>query len=355
MRVAVLHVGFEKTGSKAIQKALEHYDDGTTIYAPLLDPNHSVVFRTIFERDNYFLHWKHLDKSRADVDALASEYQLQLEAILGLDRTRIVFSGETISDLEEYSLQQVRAFFERRNFSVEVIVCVREPMGWTASLIQEQIKHAYFPNDYIDLGLPVPTNLAHRMEALFFVFGNENVRIIYYEDVCKNGLELYFASIMRLKKILIPGETRENESLSGTASKLLLRFYRSGITHNVGSMLYRVRWNFIHHLSFMFPRTEEDKIDTDAILSLVNWDDYAALNHLLDRPYDLTRRHEERNRDFREYCNEIDTQRVASVLRTEIRSVGAQPPEDTSIEQLLALFFYKIMREDAMENEGNSL
>lgn len=49
--VVWLHIGPHKTGSSAIQKALQDYDDGTTRVARLGRPNHSIALTAAFKID----------------------------------------------------------------------------------------------------------------------------------------------------------------------------------------------------------------------------------------------------------------------------------------------------------------
>jgi hypothetical protein len=99
----IIHIGLHKTGSSSIQNSLRAYDDGKAFYARLGNPNHSVAFRTLFASDYLDYHvWKRKGYSKEEIEERKTAYnKAMIQQLSRNDRSRIIFSGEGISNLNQ--------------------------------------------------------------------------------------------------------------------------------------------------------------------------------------------------------------------------------------------------------------
>ena len=354
-KIVILHVGIHKTGTTAIQLALRGYDDGETIYAELGDPNHSVLFQTLFEDGHLSDHWQRLGLSEEARQRLVSEQFTVLDNQLARERRRVIFSGENISLLSVEELVRLRSYFAARHCDIQCVVFLRDPLAWTSSILQETVKHASLPDDFGRRGDPVRAWLRKRLDNLIEAFGRSNVMIRRYEDAKCNGnsgdIVSYFFDLLKLRKDYISIIERQNVSISEATLKVLLAFNQSGAVHNVGLMLERVRWNFIGCLEAALSTSGAKKLDIKDFARFVDWEDYRRLNELWEIPSDLQEHSCEAGQtgDFETYWGRIDEMAVSAALHAALGKFELGQPQNASTAELASLLFYGVMREDAEE------
>jgi len=107
-------------------------------------------------------------------------YSCKMALTKQLDRkhSRIIFSGEGISKLDIESLYRIKNTFNEHQREAVVFVAVREPLGMTASLMQEMVKGGKgLQNESTDKDV-VSYSLSKRINNILTVFGDENTHIL---------------------------------------------------------------------------------------------------------------------------------------------------------------------------------
>jgi hypothetical protein len=183
----ILHVGFHKTASTAIQEVLyenrQELEKRRIRVPEFTDPdgrkvrNHSRFIYSLFcekpesYRINVLRGW--------DAPATNALYAAQLQAALAEDLT-LVLSGEGISALPADRLAMLRDKCEEAGYEIEVLAFVRGPYSMLCSSIQEICKGG-------SVGL-AQKNIQPRSEyaaALAATFAN--VRFFSFADACRHS------------------------------------------------------------------------------------------------------------------------------------------------------------------------
>ncbi|MEM9044881.1 MAG: hypothetical protein AAGC81_09295, partial [Pseudomonadota bacterium] len=169
----ILHIGVEKTGSTSIQKAFNGFDDGSVFYADLDRPNHSFAFEYMFRLDDNFR--QALSAQGVTPEKVVNEYERLLAEALDLDRKTVIFSAENASKFSITALRSLRRRLEKACDSFQVVMFVRDPLRWTASLVQEHSKFA-LPLDEMQF-----LSFQERYRNISAVFSLEELTILKYE------------------------------------------------------------------------------------------------------------------------------------------------------------------------------
>jgi hypothetical protein len=358
MKQAILHLGLHKTGTTSIQNSFRGYDDGETAYANLGPPNHSTVFKALFLQ-NAVYPWKNQGLSEKKIENLINRHWLALTKQLDRKHSRIIFSGEGISGLDTESLCKIKNTFNEHQRDAIVFVIVREPLGMTASLMQEMVKAGNsLQNERTDKDV-IGYSLFTKVNNILKVFGEENTRILRLEDALSSefprGVVDYFAKQLDIKPERIPTIKSQNQSISETTYKLLNKFFQSGVVHNKGEMLCSVRGKFIAMLNEIVSDNAKDKIDARAFHSKVDWDDYRKLNSFLASPYDIHSTNDCSTGSFSSYCNDINHEAACRNLINYFKRRAIPVPSDCSSNELVALLFYQAIQDHAAQPFPRSL
>lgn len=177
----LLNVGMHKTGSSAIQQSLKSYDRDGVRYLPILHPNHSSLYATLFleNPESYPAHRKN-SRTSDEVAAIKDKFSKAFEKAIGNARrsgiTTLISSGEDVSNLDEGSLIRLRDWADERFSEVALIGYVRAPASFMASALQQRVKG----------GLPVKMgalypNYRERFEKFDNVFGSERVTLVKFD------------------------------------------------------------------------------------------------------------------------------------------------------------------------------
>jgi hypothetical protein len=349
MKTAILHAGLHKTGTTSIQESLNGYDDGDIAYAKLGKKNHSNFLQTLFLKNNHFNHWTNLGLSAAEHKELVSVYWNTLNKQLLKRHSRIIFSGEELSALDTEALARLKRHFNAHQRDVAVFVFVREPLGMTASLMQEMVKWGSLLQNESTDGDAINYLLSERVGNLLKVFGNDATHILHYEDALSNkyprGVVDYFAEALGIRPEDLPSIKSTNQSISETTYKLLNNFYQSGIVHNKGATLNSARWTFIAMLEEAVNDGETRKrLCPMDFKSKVNWDDYRRLNSFLARPYDITIHQNSKSAPFSQYCNDINHAEICERLTNYFQRKSIPVPPNCNTHELVTLLFYQALQ-----------
>jgi hypothetical protein len=351
----VLHVGLHKTGTSSIQDALAGYDDKTTAYADLGDPNHSVFLQTVFDSSIYDEYWVRLGLSNIEFNKLGVGYLQRLKAQLTNERSRTVFSGENISRFNLTTLNDLKCFFQRYTSNLTVVVFVRDPISVTKSFIQEFVKHGDL--NWLNQGI-VCLNMSGHIKNLVEVFGASNVRILQYEDATdpnngSNGdLVQYFCGKVGLDKCLVPLKMHSNKSIEFLTIQLLIKFYQSGMVHNQGEVLERVRWKFIECLNGLVIDSIPGATDKYKYHHFVDWSDVYKLNLYVKNPYTIVTSAKpiSSSKAGKIFSNDDNFEQASAVIAEYLRSNGMRIANSPNLSNLLMLLFIYILREDALRS-----
>ena len=257
-RIAILHIGAPKTGSTAIQHALRGYDDGTTFYATFKDTSHSHMVQTAFHSDYWNENlWKRMGFRAEDFRRKKAEYLAEFSAMLNRrDRNRIVVSAENTFGLENADKTKLVEFIRRHGWKVRVVAYVREPAGWAAAWLSEQLRNGNWER----IPCKIDPQYRHGLETFAGLLPPEclHVRPFDRDRLAEGDVIADFCQILGLDLSRIAASrTRMNESLPLPAAKLLFRFNRSGLLSKYDLELHGPRKQLVEAVSRKYAGTRK--------------------------------------------------------------------------------------------------
>ncbi|WP_159739468.1 hypothetical protein [Vibrio atypicus] len=186
-RILYLHVGFHKTASSSIQ--LELYKRKESLKAHGYHYPHSWRF------NHNFLYGMFCDEPQAfyenvmdgiSLEEIEDKYnslkELYKQEVSSSLCKKYVLSAEDLSVLETGGIERLKEFlYDEMEFSeVRIIVCLRSPISFAVSDIQQSIKVGYdFSYDRYD------SIYRKRLQGYIDVFGLENISLFKFEDAVK--------------------------------------------------------------------------------------------------------------------------------------------------------------------------
>lgn len=233
----ILHAGMHKTGTTSIQntlfntfnnKLLEKKD---YLYPLSWHNNHSVpIFSAFCEYpENYHINIKK-GYSIAEITDINKRYleSLRME-IAKRELSKLIISGEDISVLSIDNLNALKKYLKSistNDVSIKVVVYVRDPVSWSASVIQQRIKGGTtFQNSLLDLRAYLKNYFFNIVNKFIQVFGKESINIYAFEEVVKHkyGSVGYFLSTLGFdnREISQFKIIKANESISFIAADIL--------------------------------------------------------------------------------------------------------------------------------------
>ena len=162
-----------------------------------------------------------------EIAAHRKDYLDSLDAeILSREWNTLLLSAEVVSNLSVPEITKLREWGEKYASDWIVLVCVRHPVGWTRSVIQQLVKkQGEVLQQLYDLP-PVP-KFRVRISKAISVFGRENVRVFDFDAAVKGdgGIVGTFAAQAGLsassRDFLASRAVRANESFSLEAVRIL--------------------------------------------------------------------------------------------------------------------------------------
>lgn len=274
-----LHIGMHKTATTAIQAALSGFSDGTTRYARLLRPNHTVDLISLFS--NRAEQHRHFRKHGQSVDRALTDRRRKLEKRLAaeLDSPErvLVFSGEGLAYLEPDELAALRARLAAHADEIRCLAYLRDPVGFASSAFQQRIRGGHTRFD-----IPAP-NYRKRFARFLEVFGAGNVDFAPFElttfrnrcivtDICDRiGIDAD-----RVEK------RQANESLSAETVALLFAWNADGLRGTGSPLRLAARKLLIQTLSQAFPG--KFVLDHDIVQAAMDHDDCAWIEQVAGFP-----------------------------------------------------------------------
>ena len=247
--VVWLHIGPHKTGSSAIQKALQDYDDGTTRVARLGRPNHSIALTAAFKIDLT----QSLIFTRMGIDAeaagkLRAETLNRLVEELAGPAARLVLSAEAVSNFTAADFEALTSFLMPFTRDIRVLAYARAPIDMLSSLVQQRIRSGRteaLPDDYL---------YRSRFGSAVQVLGAEKVQVGRFDPASFVGRSLIRDVYNRLQLTASPPEDQlVHAGLSRAALAVLLDWNASEGAAQGSPERVRARNRVINLLGATFP------------------------------------------------------------------------------------------------------
>jgi hypothetical protein len=230
-RKIILHTGLDKTGTTAIQNGLhanrEFLLAEEGVLYPSLAANLSTPLLTIFKNapENHRAN-RMAGYTTEEIAAHQKSYLNSLDTeISSREWGTLLLSAEGVSSLTESELAKLREWGEKYSSNWTILICVRHPVDWARSVIQERLKQgATLPQLYEN---PPKPRYRQKISNAISVFGRENVRIFDYDaaTASNGGIVGAFADQGSLtassRDLLSAKAVRINESLSLEAAHIL--------------------------------------------------------------------------------------------------------------------------------------
>jgi hypothetical protein len=231
-RRIILHIGLHKTGTTTIQNVLHANRDFLLRHEgalyPSLAPNLSNALLTIFGDDARKLKaGKMRGFTTEELAARRKKHLNSLDAeISSSEWDTLLLSAEGVSHLSVPQIAMLREWGEKYSSKWIVLVCVRHPVDWSRSVIQQRLKGG----DTLQQLYEEPPKPKYR-EKIFraiSVFGRENVRVFDFEaaSASDGGIVGAFteqAGLSATSRDFLASRAvrRYNESLSLEAARIL--------------------------------------------------------------------------------------------------------------------------------------
>lgn len=272
-RLVVLHIGMHKTGTTAIQSALQGFDDGRVLYAPFVDINHSIPLFTLFsEHFRHYQVWKAHGLSAAQIETRREGYRRDFEEMLARDdREILILSGEDVGFLADSEKAELVARIEAQGWRLRVVCYVREPVQFAASTFQEWIKSRSLPPSEA-----YATNYKRRLS--FFLGhlprGDVIVRPFDRRTLADGDIVADFNGIVG---VTLDGEAKinGNESMSLDAAKLIHRINRTALVTSGDPITNRAYRKFCEQIVALY--ADGRKLDPGRFLDCADFSEVAWL------------------------------------------------------------------------------
>lgn len=219
VRTLFLHIGMHKTGSTAIQLSLTGYDDGTTAYLDLFNPNHSYGMSMLFceekAPDLIKAGWA---KSLADWHQQAAANRRRMKEHIASGRQNLIISGEDLSSrFGRREIERLWSAVAADFDEIRVIVYLREPYAFLQSALQEVIKR----RSCTIKSVPLP-RYRQRLEPWEAFFGRGAIDYVLYSPDSAAGRDVVGDIAARVGLTLDRvTKRRANESMSAETFAML--------------------------------------------------------------------------------------------------------------------------------------
>lgn len=219
-----LHVGPDKTGSTAIQYALdgnrELLEQHSYLYA---EDRYHPLLASFFSNDPYRINLNNLLRDKLDIGKIRERDQAYIERLaaqIELSSAKyMILSYEGFTGLEEDELARLKSFLNQYADKLELIYYIRPPFSYAISAMSQRIRYG-MPSWFIH---PPVTEHRHRLEKLINVFGKASINTRSFSkrrmidgDVVADFL-IQVGLPRDLKKVMVLEGHRKNEGLSEEA------------------------------------------------------------------------------------------------------------------------------------------
>lgn len=243
MKEIIVHIGMHKTGSTAIQKSLDQFENEDISFISIDNPNASRAIVTAFSRRYLeYEHWKKAFMTTEEIEQLRSRYRADLQSKLQqISTPRAIISGEDISSFDPQSARKLLDYLANYADTVRIISYVRDPLSLAVSAFQEQVK-----NGQGELPKKFGMNYQRRIQKFVNLVGHENMIVREYapkkftngcvvEDFCElAGIDASTVAVQRA-----------NESLTADAVKAIYYLNASNPLTTGEKLLDKAKQHFL--------------------------------------------------------------------------------------------------------------
>lgn len=244
----VLHIGMHKTGTTAIQTALNGHDDGEVRVARLGVTNHSIPMLTLFAADPTRYHvWVRQGTPAAEVMRRRDKWRERLAEELALPRKTLVISGEEMSLMRPTSVGTMLDELRPQAGRIEVLGWLRPAASYVGSAFQQMVKAGQGTLD-----LPRP-RYRDRFEPYLARCGRDALRLRLYDPAQMPGGSAVAAFCKAVGiSMRAVADTVENAALPPDALRLIWRLNRDGPQTTGTPARLTARSRLLRHLSLRF-------------------------------------------------------------------------------------------------------
>jgi hypothetical protein len=214
MREVIIHIGLHKTGSTAIQYALDGYRDDSIKYSRLTRQNHSNAIQSIFSKDAHSIRfYKNYGITKKEVGKEKIFFKAQLENELNDPFIqKLIISGENISNLKTDEKKEMLNFFKLHNWNCKILCFVRDPNEWIGSYANTKIKLGINPKN-------ISFNLKEKLQPFVDNLELKNVNVFDYSYLVKNNINIvdFVAKFLNIKLKKQTKFVNKSMSLEATA------------------------------------------------------------------------------------------------------------------------------------------
>jgi hypothetical protein len=258
-----LHIGTHKTGTTAIQNTLKDYDDGTTRYARLMRPNHSLALSVLFRDPKGSMNsLRNQGITGAEAESWVAAARARLMEELDSPARQLVISAEGLCNFWAEDLTRLRDIIAPHTRSFRVLAYVRDPLGFASSMFQQLIKNGK--------GAFVLPDLAYRprLEPALQVFGKDAVEVVRFDKSNLPGGDVIadFCARIGIDRSRLRLEPA-NERLSAAATGLIYGFNQRPESKLGTKARFRARYALIERLAEALPG--KLRLDPDLVRSRV--------------------------------------------------------------------------------------
>jgi hypothetical protein len=223
MKEVIIHIGDYKTGSTAIQLALNSYQDDSTRYASFSDQNHSQPMTTIFAKNpNKYGYWKDWNFTEKEIEVEKKIYKTQLQGDLNnTSFQRLIISGEDISILQDDEKNEMLNFFKLHNWNCKILCFVRDPIQWVAAAANTSIRLGRNPKN-------LTFNPKQKILQFIDNLGIQNINVFDYSNLVINNINL-IDFVSKFLNIKLKTNKIVNESMSLEATAIIYKLNNTPI------------------------------------------------------------------------------------------------------------------------------
>ena len=226
---ALIHIGFNKTGSTSIQESLyrsrQSLAENNILYPDLGICQHYGLMPLFVAQPEQFIKARVQSFDRQQTLDWARSQQTKLDRQLCETSANLcVLSSEFFSYLECDGVSKFKEFLDARFNEYEFIAYLREAEGLYCSYLQEVIKNASIPRSRLPTPWEFQSMNRSRIEKFVDCFGAGRVRVVKFSrsSLFEGNVVRDFAHQIGYSEAITPAQSNPSAPAAITAMRLLL-------------------------------------------------------------------------------------------------------------------------------------